>query len=128
MTAAGFHIHAGEGAGDVSHDPGSHAMLTALCTVYNLSVRTFLYGTVAYVNNSKKRHVLGVHDAARPEYADKRAARRIVDGRLRRHDASVLVSTLSPSQTAFFEGRQRSWPDNRERSASSVSSRYCSRC
>jgi len=28
-------------------------MLYALGTTYNLSARTFLYGTVAYVNNSK---------------------------------------------------------------------------
>ncbi|MCC8393834.1 porin [Paraburkholderia sp. MMS20-SJTR3] len=53
VTAAGFYIHVGDGAGDVAHDPGSHAMLYALGTTYNLSQRTFLYGTVAYVNNSK---------------------------------------------------------------------------
>lgn len=53
MTAGGFYIHVGDGGGDVSHDPASHAMLYALGTTYNLSARTFLYGTVAYVNNSK---------------------------------------------------------------------------
>jgi len=53
ITAAGFYIHVGEGGGDASHDPASHAMLYALGTTYNLSARTFLYGTVAYVNNSK---------------------------------------------------------------------------
>ncbi|NLP64925.1 porin [Paraburkholderia sacchari] len=53
MTAAGFYIHVGEGGGDAAHDPSSHAMLYALGTTYNLSTRTFLYGTVAYVNNSK---------------------------------------------------------------------------
>jgi len=53
VTAAGFYIHVGEGGGDVSHDPASHAMLYALGTTRNLSARTFLYGTVAYVNNSK---------------------------------------------------------------------------
>jgi predicted porin len=52
-TAAGFYIHVDEGNGDASHDPGSHAMLYALGTTYNLDVRTFLYGTVAYVDNSK---------------------------------------------------------------------------
>jgi predicted porin len=53
VTAAGFYIRVGNGGGDVSHDPGSHAMLYALGSTYNLSARTFLYGTVAYVNNSK---------------------------------------------------------------------------
>ncbi len=53
VTAAGFYIHVGEGSGDAAHDPGSHAMLYALGTTYNLSKRTFLYGTVAYVDNSK---------------------------------------------------------------------------
>jgi predicted porin len=53
VTAAGFYIHVGEGGGDAAHDPSSHAMLYALGTTYNLSARTFLYGTVAYVNNSK---------------------------------------------------------------------------
>ena len=53
VTAAGFYIHVGEGSGDASHDPSSHATLYALGTTYNLSARTFLYGTVAYVNNSK---------------------------------------------------------------------------
>ncbi len=53
VTAAGFYIHVGEGGGDVSHDPASHAMLYALGTTWNLSARTFLYGTVAYVNNSQ---------------------------------------------------------------------------
>ncbi|WP_407670586.1 porin [Paraburkholderia megapolitana] len=53
VTAAGFYIRVGDGGGDAAHDPGSHAMLYALGTTYNLSARTFLYGTVAYVNNSK---------------------------------------------------------------------------
>ncbi|KDB08172.1 hypothetical protein LIG30_2696 [Burkholderia sp. lig30] len=53
ITAAGFYIHVGEGSGDAAHDPGSHAMLYALGATYDLSPRTFLYGTVAYVNNSK---------------------------------------------------------------------------
>jgi len=52
VTAAGFYIHIGNGEGDVAHDPASHAMLYALGTTYNLSRRTFLYGTVAYVRNS----------------------------------------------------------------------------
>jgi predicted porin len=53
VTAAGFYVRVGDGAGDISHDPASHALLYALGTTYNLSARTFLYGTVAYVNNSK---------------------------------------------------------------------------
>ncbi|MFM0135344.1 porin [Caballeronia grimmiae] len=52
VTAAGFYIHVGEGAGDASHDPASHATLYALGTTYNFTKRTFLYGTVAYVRNS----------------------------------------------------------------------------
>ncbi|SAK52413.1 porin protein [Caballeronia hypogeia] len=52
VTAAGFYIHVGEGTGDASHDPASHAMLYALGTTYNFTKRTFLYGTVAYVRNS----------------------------------------------------------------------------
>jgi predicted porin len=54
FTAAGFYIKVGEGDGDASHDPASHAMLYALSTTYNLSKRTFLYGTVAYVRNSRR--------------------------------------------------------------------------
>jgi predicted porin len=53
VTAAGFYIHVGEGAGDASHDPASHAFLYALGTTYNLDKRTFLYGTVSYVDNSR---------------------------------------------------------------------------
>ncbi|WP_322012318.1 porin [Paraburkholderia sp. J12] len=51
VTGAGFYIHVGDGAGDATHDPGGHAMLYVLGTTYNLSARTFLYGTVAYVRN-----------------------------------------------------------------------------
>lgn len=32
---------------------GSHALLYALGTTYNLDARTFLYGTITYVNNSR---------------------------------------------------------------------------
>lgn len=53
VTAAGFYIHVNQGSGDVEHDPGSHATLYALGTTYNLSARTFLYGTLAYVDNSR---------------------------------------------------------------------------
>lgn len=52
VTAAGFYVHVGEGAGDASHDPASHAMLYSLGTTYNFTKRTFVYGTVAYVRNS----------------------------------------------------------------------------
>ncbi len=52
VTAGGFYIKVGAGGGDAAHDPSGHAMLYALGTTYNLSKRTFLYGTVAYVRNS----------------------------------------------------------------------------
>ncbi|WP_114810088.1 porin [Paraburkholderia kururiensis] len=52
VTAAGFYIKVGEGAGDAAHDPSGHATLYVLGTTYNLSKRTFLYGTVAYLRNS----------------------------------------------------------------------------
>ncbi|WP_284504562.1 MULTISPECIES: porin [unclassified Caballeronia] len=52
VTAAGFYVHVGEGGGDASHDPASHAMLYVLGTTYNFTKRTFLYSTVAYVRNS----------------------------------------------------------------------------
>lgn len=51
VTGAGFYIHVGDGGSDATHDPGGHAMLYVLGTTYNLSARTFLYGTVAYVRN-----------------------------------------------------------------------------
>lgn len=51
VTGAGFYIHVDDGAGDATHDPGGHAMLYVLGTTCNLSARTFLYGTVAYVRN-----------------------------------------------------------------------------
>ncbi len=54
VTAASFYIKVGDGGGDASHDPASHATLYALGTTYNLSARTFLYGTVAYVRNSSQ--------------------------------------------------------------------------
>jgi predicted porin len=54
VTAASFYIKVGNGGGDASHDPSSHATLYALGTTYNLSARTFLYGTVAYVRNSSQ--------------------------------------------------------------------------
>jgi predicted porin len=53
LTGSAFYVHVNEGAGDASHDPGGHATLYALGTTYNFSKRTFLYGTVAYVRNSK---------------------------------------------------------------------------
>jgi predicted porin len=53
LTAAGFYIKVGDGGADTTHDPSGHAMLYALGTTYNLSKRTFLYGTVAYVRNSQ---------------------------------------------------------------------------
>jgi predicted porin len=54
VTAAGFYMKVGNGGGDASHDPAGHATLYALGTTYNLSKRTFLYGTVAYVRNSSQ--------------------------------------------------------------------------
>jgi hypothetical protein len=53
VTAAAFYIHVSEGAGHASYDAGSHALPYALGTTYNLDAHTFLYGTVAYVNNSR---------------------------------------------------------------------------
>jgi predicted porin len=54
VTAAGFYIKVGQGEGDATHDPASHALLYAFSTTYNLSKRTFLYGTAAYVRNSSR--------------------------------------------------------------------------
>lgn len=54
ITAAGFYVNIGTGAGDAQHDPSGHAAMYTLGTTYNLSKRTFLYGTVAYVDNSKQ--------------------------------------------------------------------------
>ena len=51
MTAGGYYIHVGDGDGDTAHDPAGHAMMYVLGTTYNLSKRTFLYGTVGYVRN-----------------------------------------------------------------------------
>ncbi|WNC88397.1 hypothetical protein RI103_11735 [Paraburkholderia sp. FT54] len=53
VTAAAFYIHVSEGAVHASYDAGSHALPYALGTTYNLDAHTFLYGTVAYVNNSR---------------------------------------------------------------------------
>lgn len=53
LTAAGFYIDVGNGNGDATHDGGGHASLYALSTTYNLSKRTFLYGTLAYVKNGQ---------------------------------------------------------------------------
>jgi predicted porin len=51
VTAGGYYIHVGEGTGDAAHDPSGHAMMYVLGTTYNLSRRTFLYGTLGYVRN-----------------------------------------------------------------------------
>jgi len=53
MTAAGFYVDVGDGGGDAQHDPSGHAAMYTLSTTYNFTKRTFLYGTVAYVDNSK---------------------------------------------------------------------------
>ncbi|WP_087043304.1 hypothetical protein [Caballeronia ptereochthonis] len=55
VTAADFRIDVDKGSGAVSHALGSHAILCALGTAYNLnlSARMFPYGTVAYVNNGR---------------------------------------------------------------------------
>jgi predicted porin len=53
VTGAVFYVKVGDGAGDATHDPSGHATLYALGTTYNFTKRTFLYGTVAYVRNSK---------------------------------------------------------------------------
>ena len=54
MTAAGFYVNVGDGGGDAQHDPSGHATMYTLGTTYNFTKRTFLYGTVAYVDNSKQ--------------------------------------------------------------------------
>jgi predicted porin len=54
VTAAGFYVNVGSGGGDALHDPSGHATMYTLGTTYNLTKRTFLYGTVAYVDNSKQ--------------------------------------------------------------------------
>ena len=51
VTGGGYYVKVGDGGGDASHDPSGHAMMYVLGTTYNLSKRTFLYGTVAYVRN-----------------------------------------------------------------------------
>jgi predicted porin len=52
VTAGGYYVKVGDGSGDAAHDPSGHAMMYVLGTTYNLSKRTFLYGTVGYVRNS----------------------------------------------------------------------------
>ncbi|AJK49364.1 porin [Burkholderia plantarii] len=52
VTAGGFYVRVGSGGGDATHDPSGHAIMYVLGTTYNLSKRTFLYGTVAYMRNS----------------------------------------------------------------------------
>jgi predicted porin len=54
LTGSVFYVNVRGGNGDASHDPNGHATLFAVGTTYNLSVRTFLYGTVAYVRNSSQ--------------------------------------------------------------------------
>jgi predicted porin len=54
LTAAGFYVDVGESGGDAEHDPSGHATMYTLSTTYNFTKRTFLYGTVAYVDNSKQ--------------------------------------------------------------------------
>ncbi|AYZ62307.1 porin [Burkholderia multivorans] len=51
VTGGGYYVKVGDGNSDASHDPSGHAMMYVLGTTYNLSKRTFLYGTVAYVRN-----------------------------------------------------------------------------
>ncbi|OLL28549.1 porin [Burkholderia sp. SRS-W-2-2016] len=51
VTAGGYYIHVGAGTGDAAHDPSGHAMMYLLGTTYNITKRTFLYGTVGYVSN-----------------------------------------------------------------------------
>ncbi|ONB55045.1 porin [Burkholderia pseudomallei] len=52
VTGGGYYVRVrGGDGGDASHDPSGHAIMYALGTTYNLSKRTFLYGTLAYVRN-----------------------------------------------------------------------------
>ncbi|MBR8306236.1 porin [Burkholderia cenocepacia] len=46
----GGYAKVGDGS-DASYDPSGHAMMYVLGTTYDLSKRTFLHGTVAYVRN-----------------------------------------------------------------------------
>ena len=57
VTAAGFYVDIADGGGDAQHDPGGHATMYELGATYNLSKRTFLYGTVAFVDNSKQSNL-----------------------------------------------------------------------
>ncbi len=52
MTGGGYYVRVGSGNGDATHDASGHAIMYVLGTTYNLSKRTFLYGTVAYMRNS----------------------------------------------------------------------------
>jgi predicted porin len=54
VTAAGFYVIVGDGGGDALHDPSGHASMYTLSTTYNFTKRTFLYGTIAYVDNSRQ--------------------------------------------------------------------------
>ncbi len=51
VTGGGYYVRVGSGSGDATHDPSGHAIMYVLGTTYNLSKRTFLYGTVAYMRN-----------------------------------------------------------------------------
>ncbi|WP_296661897.1 porin [Paraburkholderia sp.] len=54
VTGAGYYVRVRGGEGSTTHDPAGHATLYALGTTYNLSARTFLYGTVGYVRNASR--------------------------------------------------------------------------
>ena len=47
-----YHVNVSSGGGDATHDPSGHATMEALGAMYYLSKRTFLYATVAHVDNA----------------------------------------------------------------------------
>ncbi|WP_230414160.1 porin [Collimonas silvisoli] len=53
LDGAIYRVKVGSGNGDATHDASGHATLLAVGGMYNLSKRTFLYGTVAHVMNGE---------------------------------------------------------------------------
>ncbi|WP_408271789.1 porin [Paraburkholderia agricolaris] len=52
LTIGAYHVDVGNGNGDATHDAHGHATMYEIGSTYNLSKRTFLYATAAYVRNS----------------------------------------------------------------------------
>jgi predicted porin len=94
VTAAGFYIHVGEGAGDASHDPASHAMLYVLGTTYNLSAHTFSLRDRRLHEQQQGWYFLRVRNAARFFLAEQSDGWRIANRRICWNDAHVLTCFL----------------------------------